>query len=503
MQLAYIYSRSSIGLDAIGIKVEVHISSGLPKMHIVGLPETVVRESKHRVRSAIIQNGFQFPAKVVTVNLAPADLPKGGGRFDLPIALGILVASDQLPNTICSDYEFIGELSLSGALLPVKGIIPSILAANNCQRKIIIPRDNTAEAQLIRKPNVYIADHLIEICHHLTGHTKLSGAPQDKNLKSLSHSLDMRDVYGQHRAVRAMEICAAGRHHCLMMGSPGSGKTMIANRLPTLLPPLDEEEALTSAAILSLTHQNFGKNDFYRRAFRSPHHTCSAVALVGGGNPPQPGEISKAHNGILFLDELPEFQRKALDALREPLETGLIHLSRAAYSVQYPARFQLIAAMNPCPNGMDIDQYGRCPCDDKKLANYYNRISAPMIDRFDMHISVPRIKWSSDKSLRSRCEASDVIAKRVSAAHKKQINRQGKLNADLKIGEIEKFCKLSADDQKMFYSTLDKLKLSNRAMHRILKVSRTIADLNDSENITTSQLLEAISYRSMTRLKTV
>ncbi len=500
-QVALIYSRVCRGLEAIEVAVEAYIGSGLPCMHIVGLPETAVRESKHRVRAVLSQNGFEFPYHRVVVNLAPADVPKEGGRFDLPVALGILVASGQLPPQAVENCEFIGELSLSGSLLPVKGVIPSILAAERAGRNILIPAQNVPEARLIGKPNIFSADHILEVCGWLLGREEAQKVAPLASKAEFAYAVDMRDVRGQHHAVRAMEVCAAGRHHCLMMGAPGSGKTMLASRVPTILPPMSEDEALTTAAIMSLTHDKIRTEDFYKRPFRSPHHTASAAALVGGGSNPQPGEISKAHNGILFLDELPEFGRAVLDALREPFETGVIYLSRAACSVEYPARFQLIAAMNPCPDGLDVDEYGNCPCDERRLSNYYARLSAPMLDRFDLHIRVPRIKWGEDEHSQRPCEPSAAIAARVIPAWQRQLKRQGKPNAVLTVSEIEEACKLSAQNTAILYRAVERMNLSTRAMHKILKVARTIADLAGAEEISKAHLLEAIGYRCMDKLR--
>ena len=497
MPFAQIYSRACHGLEAIEVKVEVHIASGLPRLHIVGLPKTAVKESGVRVRSVLSQAGFTFPMHRITVNLAPADLPKEGGRFDLPIALGILAASEQLPTAALADYEFIAELSLTGALLPVKGVIPAILAARRCKRKIVIPKANVAEAQLTQAASVFSAAHIMDVVSWACGTTRLDALPPLEIADEPDGTIDMSDVRGQHHAARAMEICAAGRHHCLMLGSPGSGKTMLATRLRTILPKMSQEEALTSASIMSLTRPTSTRQHFYQRAFRAPHHTSSAIALVGGGATPQPGEISKAHNGVLFLDELPEFEHKALDALREPLETGVVHISRIAYSVEYPARFQLIAAMNPCPDGLDVDHHGRCPCDETRLMRYYARLSAPMLDRFDMHIRVPRIEWGGDKEKLRACEPSKQIAKRVEVAWQIQLKRQNKPNAHLQVSELEAICQLTQKDTQVLYSAVTRLKLSTRAMHRILKLSRTIADLSGAQHIATAHLLEAISYRSL------
>ncbi len=505
MHLATVHSRACRGLEAIPVKVEVHIAPGLPSMHIVGLPETAVRESKYRVRAALSQNRFEFPCRRITVNLAPADLPKEGGRFDLPIALGILAASGQLPPDAIENCEFISELSLSGSLLPVRGIIPAVLAAGAVRRNLVIPKDNAAEAGLAGGQGIYAAAHLLEVYGGLLGEVELKPVDPHSPPSSAAAALDMRDVRGQRQAVRAVEIAAAGRHHCLMLGSPGSGKTMLANRLPGILPPMCKDEAVETASVMSLGPEPPKPAHFYQRPFRSPHHTCTAVALVGGGSSePRPGEISRAHNGVLFLDELLEFSRQALDALREPIESGMVHISRAGYSVSYPSRFQLIAAMNPCPDGSDTDETGRCPCSEQRLRHYYRRLSAPMLDRIDIHIRVPRIRWShlekGEAGAAGRGESSDVIRKRTALARQRQIKRQGNPNACLGNKEIEKLCGLSAEDRALLNRSAERLQLSARACYRVLKVARTIADLAGADTIARPHLLEAISYRSLDQL---
>jgi len=503
MHLATVHSRACRGLEAIPVKVEVHIAPGLPVMHIVGLPETAVRESKHRVRAALSQNRFEFPCRRITVNLAPADLPKEGGRFDLPIALGILAASGQLPADAIENCEFISELSLSGSLLPVRGIIPAVLAAAGAGRSLVIPADNAAEAGLVGGQGVYTASHLLEVYGGLLGEVELKRVEPHQPPPAPA-APDMRDVRGQRQAVRAVEIAAAGRHHCLMLGSPGSGKTMLANRLPGILPPMGKDEAVETAAVMSLGSEPPDPAHFYRRPFRSPHHSCTAVALVGGGaSEPRPGEISKAHNGVLFLDELLEFSRQALDALREPIESGTVHISRAGYSVSYPSRFQLIAAMNPCPDGSDTDETGRCPCSEQRLMHYYRRLSAPMLDRIDIHIRVPRVRWShleNGGAAGGRGEPSKVIRRRTVAARRRQLERQGCPNACLGNKEIEKFCVLSDENRALLNRSAERLQLSARACYRVLKVARTIADLAAADTITRPHLLEAVSYRSLDQL---
>lgn len=504
MRLAIVHSRTCCGIEAIAVTVEVFIASGIPRMHIVGLPETAVKESQHRVRAALSHNQFKFPQQRVTVNLSPADLPKEGGRFDLPIALGILAASGQLPREKLAEYEFLSELSLSGNLLSVKGVIPIILAAARAKRKLIIPQANEQEAGLILsaqpEAKIYCAKHLIEVYQWLSEQAEPNPASALKQTAVISETKDMSEVRAQHHAVRALEIAASGKHHCLMMGSPGSGKTMLAHRFPTILPTMDKNEAIETAAIMSLGTDTLTLNNFYTRPFRSPHHSSSAAALLGGGSHPKPGEISKAHNGVLFLDELTEFSRQAIDGLREPIETGMINLARASSSISYPARFQLLAAMNPCPDGSDVDEYGRCPCSEHRLIQYYRRLSSPMLDRIDLHIRVPRIQWTDTDNVKSQCESSAVIQARVLSAWQQQQQRQGKNNALLETKEIEHFCELKPGEQKLLTRFVDKMELSARAYYRILRVARTIADLASADTITEPHLLEAIAYRSLDKL---
>ena len=504
MRLAIVHSRTCSGIEAIAVKVEVFIAPGLPRMDIVGLPETAVKESQHRVRAALSHNQFKFPRQRVTVNLSPADLPKEGGRFDLPIALGILAASDQLDREKLAEYEFLSELSLSGELLSVKGVIPIILAATEAKRQLVIPQANEREAGLILsaqpQAKIYCAKHLIAVYRWLSEQNKLLPVSPLKVTAPIFKVGDMSEVRAQGHAVRALEIAASGRHHCLMLGSPGSGKTMLAQRFPTILPLMDKDEAIETASIMSLGAEALTLNNFYVRPFRSPHHSASAAALLGGGTHPKPGEISKAHNGVLFLDELTEFGRQAIDGLREPIETGVINLARASLSVTYPARFQLIAAMNPCPDGSDVDEYGRCNCSEQRLIHYYRRLSSPMLDRIDLHIRVPRIQWSKLDKARPRGETSAVIQARVLSAWQRQLQRQGKNNALLDAKEMECFCKLKQAEQKLLARFVDKMELSARAYYRMLRVARTIADLADSQQIEEPHLLEAIAYRSLDKL---
>jgi magnesium chelatase family protein len=500
MQLATIYTRALVGIQAPQVTVEVHISSGLPALSIVGLPEAAVRESKDRVRAAIINSHFEFPARKITVNLAPADLPKEGGRFDLPIALGILAASGQIPADNLSRYEFHGELALSGELRKVNGCLPAALATQNSSRILVLPACSAAEAALAGKVAVRAADSLLEICQclHGQGSLKIPAAPKTIETDA-QHTLDMADVRGQHHARRALEIAAAGGHNLLMIGPPGTGKSMLASRLPGILPPMTSQQALESASVCSISFQGFDISQWKQRPFRNPHHTASGVALVGGGSSPSPGEISLAHHGVLFLDELTEFNRHVLDVLREPLETGCITISRAARQAEFPARFQLIAAMNPCPQGYNCDGKTLCQCTPEQQKRYLGRISAPLLDRIDIHIEVPKLNKSDLEQNAQRGESSANIRTRVNHAYSTQIKRAGKSNAELSAREVEFFCKLSSQDHELLGRAMDRLKLSARAYHRILKLARTIADVAQSEHIKTAHLTEAISYRSHDR----
>jgi len=500
MNLALVYSRTSDGIKAPQVTVEVHLSHGLPGFSIVGLPELAVKESKDRVRAAIINSNFEFPSKRITVNLAPADIPKDGGRFDLPIALGILAASGQIPEKPLSDYEFIGELSLSGQLRPVKGVLPTAYAVNKAQRSLILAQANAAEACLIKELSVYAANHLLQICSHLGETEKLIPyVVKNDSSSNAKYSVDLRDVKGQYQAKRALEIAAAGGHNLIMIGPPGTGKTMLASRLVTILPPMTENEALQSAAIASISDQGFNVAKWGLRPVRDPHHTSSGVALVGGGAKVRPGEISLAHNGVLFLDELTEFNSKVLDVLREPLETGKITISRAARQASYPAQFQLIAAMNPCPQGLACDFKSNCTCTLEQQRRYRSRLSAPFLDRIDLQINVLQL---SREELQKPAdgETSEQVKARVISARNMQLKRQQMANCKLGNNEIETYCKLSKADEDLLAMVMEKFRLSARAYHRILKVARTIADLSSSENIQSQHISEAISYRTMDRL---
>ena len=499
MSLAIVYSRTNNGLDAPLVSVEVHLANGLPSFSIVGLPETAVKESRDRVRAALTNTGYNFPVRRITVNLAPADIPKDGGRFDLPIALGLLAASEQLPPQTLQQYECIGELSLGGQLRPVRGVLPTAVAALQAGRALIVPQENAAEASLIRGLTVYAAQHLDEVVAHVQGTQPLTRWEQAVESAEVAYPFDLSDVKGQFMARRALEIAAAGGHNILMVGPPGTGKTMLANRLATILPPLAEHEALESAAIASISHHGFQATQWGQRPVREPHHTSSGVALVGGGSQVKPGEISLAHHGVLFLDELTEFDRSVLDVLREPLETGKITLSRAARQATYPAKFQLVAAMNPCPQGRACDLRENCECSPEQQRRHRNRISAPFLDRIDLQIEVPRVKHQDLQNLQGG-ETSTQVRERVQAARNRQQQRQGKINHALSGREVDAHCVLSDKDQRLLNAAMERFKLSARAYHRILKVARTIADLAASEAIGTVHLTEALSYRALDRL---
>jgi magnesium chelatase family protein len=498
MSLAVVHGRARVGVRAPAVKVEVWLAGGLPRMNIVGLPEAAVREAKDRVRAAIQCAQYEFPARVITVNLAPADLPKDGGRFDLPIALGILAASGQIPRQALDEYEFVGELGITGELRAVDGVLPAALAAAKAGRKLIVPVANGAEAALAAGVEACTARTLLEVCAQLQGRRALPNA-EAPPAAPRSGGVDLRDVRGQTHARRALEVTAAGGHHLLLIGPPGCGKTLLASRLPGLLPEASEAEALEAAAIASVSGRGLDPARWRERPFRAPHHTASAVALVGGGPRPRPGEISLAHHGVLFLDELPEWDRRALEVLREPLESGVVTISRAARQEEFPARFQLVAAMNPCPCGWAGDASGRCRCGIDAIRRYRARISGPLLDRIDLHVEVPRLPPSELRPDAPAGECSDAVRARVVRAREVQRQRAGKLNAQLDQAGTLACCRLGAHDQALLERAIDALQLSARAMHRILRVARTIADLAGSEQIASAHLAEALGYRRADR----
>ncbi|MDV7427279.1 YifB family Mg chelatase-like AAA ATPase [Acinetobacter baumannii] len=491
MSFSKIYTRGLLGLHAPLIEVEVHVSQGLPSLTIVGLAEAAVRESKDRVRSAIINSGFQFPTKRLTINLAPADLPKDGSRLDLPIALGILIASGQLPENCTEDFEFIGELALDGHVRPVSGALTLAMACQQAQHKIVLPVDNSQDISHLPNLECYPVNHLKEVCEHFLGTQKLAHAQPSAHSNEMPYKFDLADVKGQLRPRRALEIAAAGGHSLLFKGPPGTGKTLLASRLPSILPPLSTQETLEVASIYSISNT---PHTFGQRPFRAPHHTASAIALVGGGSHPKPGEITLSHLGVLFLDELPEFDRKVLEVLRQPLESKEIIISRAARQITYPANFQLIAAMNPCPCGYAFNQDSRCQCSSESIKRYQNRISGPLLDRIDLHIDVPPLK-AQELQDPTPAEDSTTVRQRVIYAYEQQMQRQDCLNQALSPKQLEQHAVLDSTSQRMIEMAQQRLNLSARAYHRVLRVARTIADLAQSEVIQSPHLTEALSYR--------
>ena len=495
-QLAKIFTRAADGLDAPLVSIEVHISGGLPCFSIVGLPEGAVKESKDRVRSALMNSKYRFPTQRITVSLAPANLPKSGGRYDLGIALGLLMASGQLKSVKNMDeFEFYGELGLDGVVRGTEGLLPALVQGFASKHQLIIPEANIDESALVNEANIYPCNHLLQICGFLSGVADMEKLQINEFVPN-KNNLDFSQVKGQHQAKRAMEVAASGGHNLLLIGPPGAGKTMLSERLPSILPPLTKEQALERASIYSVAGQSVNVSELRTPPFRSPHHTCSAVALAGGGAIPRPGEISLAHEGVLFLDELPEFPRAALEVLRQPMENGVVHLSRAAKQVSFPANFQLIAAMNPCPCGYFGDSSQKCHCTEDQVSKYRSKISGPLLDRIDMVLELPPLpkELLLPNEGGQGIENSESIRERVLNAYNTQLQRQGKANDRLLSDEVDKLLQLDSDDRRLLETMIDKLSLSARAYYRTIKVARTIADLDKSAKIQRAHLIEAVSY---------
>ncbi len=497
MGLARVMSRARVGVHAPQVTVEVHVGAGLPSLSIVGLPEAAVREARDRVRAALVCAQLEFPAGRITINLAPADLRKEGGGFDLPIALGILAASGQLPHAALEDTEFLGELGLGGELRAVTGVLPAALAAAASGRSLVVPIADGPEAALAGHSGVRGARTLLEVCAFLHGHKSLPIVTAPQSACATDDLPDLADVRGQAQARRALEIAACGQHHLLLVGSPGCGKTMLAARLPGILPPMQDAEALETAAVHSVSGRGLDPARWRLRPFRAPHHTASPVALVGGGGSPRPGEISLAHHGVLFLDELPEWSRSTLEVLRQPLESGTVTVSRAARQCDFPARFQLVAAMNPCPCGWAGDISGRCRCSAETITRYRARISGPLLDRIDLQLSMQRLPPAALATAAPAAEDSAAVRARACTARDRQLARAGKPNALLTQSELTRDCRLAAADSALLEQAIDRLQLSARGVHRILRVARSIADLAGRTDIATADLAEAIGYRSL------
>lgn len=496
MSLARVFSRANLGVTAPEVTVEVHVGNGLPRISLVGLPQTVVRESKDRVKAALLNAGFEFPDGLVTISLAPADLPKEGSRFDLAIALGILAASGQVDDQRFDAYEFIGELSLGGGLKPVHGILPVAIQSRAAGRGLIVPEACGNEAALAGGEHIYCGASLLSVVSWLHGRGTLPQA-RPSGSSATTNGKDLSEVKGQRRARRALEVAAAGGHNLLFSGPPGTGKTMLASRLPGILPPMTHQEALDAAAVASVSQVGLDLKRWRTRNFRAPHHTASSVALVGGGSRPRPGEISLAHHGVLFLDELPEFNRNVLEVLREPMESGRIVISRAACFAEFPARFQLVAAMNPCPCGFYGDKSGRCRCTPDRVKRYRGKISGPLLDRIDLHVEVSRPAGGFLASSAQPAEASHAVRKRVVEARRIQLDRHNLANAHLDNAAIEKHCSLGEKSWRLLESVSEHMSLSPRACQRILKVARTIADLDGKAAIGQQHLAESIAYRGI------
>lgn len=493
MNPALVYSRALAGAEAPEVAVEVHLANGLPAFLVVGLPDTEVKESRERVRAALLTAGFEFPARKIVVSLAPADLPKASGRFDLPIALGILAASGQLADATLDRLEFAGELSLSGALRPVRGALAMARAARRAGRTLVLPPGSAAEAALVAGVPVLAAPSLLEVCAHLEGSGPLAPAVPAP-LPPAPPGPDLRDIRGQLGARRALEVAAAGGHSLLLMGPPGVGKSMLASRLTGILPPMSDDEALESAALQALSSDGFDPAAWKIRPLRAPHHSVSVAALIGGGSDPRPGEVTLAHLGVLFLDELPHFQRRALESLREPLERGEVLVSRVAGQYRFPARFQLVAAMNPCPCGYLGHPSGRCHCTPEQVARYRGRLSGPLLDRIDLQVEMAQ-PAAGELLGTVPAEDSAAVRDRVVAARARQLARQGLANAELGPARLERDAQVDPAARALLAGLIERLALSARATHRMLRVARTVADLAASDAVAAEHVLQAVQMR--------
>jgi magnesium chelatase family protein len=494
MELSVIYSRALAGIDAPLVRVETHLANGLPAFHIVGLPETAVRESKDRVRCAILNSHFTFPDRRITVNLAPADLPKEGGRFDLPIALGILSASGQVPPDHLKRHEFLGELALDGSVRPVPGVVAAAAAASRAGRRLVVASSSAPRAAHVPGAEVIAAPDILTLCAHLNGSELIPAARASAPVAGRDYP-DLRDVVGQAGARRALEIAASGGHNLLLWGPPGTGKTLLASRLPGILPPASAEDILLGLALRDIYDHSAGDGYVFQRPFRSPHHSATAAALVGGGGRPRPGEISLAHGGVLFLDELPEFSRHCLEVLREPMESGAITVSRARHRITYPARFQLVAAMNPCPCGYLGDPEHPCRCTPEQIQRYRSRVSGPLLDRIDLHVQVNRLPPGDLLNPTHSGEDSAAVQARVSHCRARQEQRQGSANAELPPDKLASVCLLGDAEKTSLETAAKRMHLSGRGLHRTLRVARTIADLAHCEALGIEHISEALAYR--------